>query len=81
MVADGVDEEETAANSIEGAGAGGEEEVRCIKKVMQVRDFLQDVLRILKSVILINQLRHFQIILIRLRRQFGKTGCDVSTGL
>ena len=34
MVADGVTEEETVANSIEGAGA--EEEVRCIKKVMQV---------------------------------------------
>ena len=34
MVADGVTEEETVANSIE--GAGGEEEVRCIKKVMQV---------------------------------------------
>ena len=43
MVADGVTEEETVANSIEGAGAGGEEEVRCIKKVMQVRDFLQDI--------------------------------------
>ena len=47
VVADGVAEEETAANSIEGAGAGGEEEVRCIKKVMQVRDLFQDVLRIL----------------------------------
>jgi len=38
VAADGVAEEETAANSIEGAGAGGEEEVRCIKKVMQVEE-------------------------------------------
>ena len=40
MVADSVSEEENVANSIEGA----EEEVRCIKKVMQVGDLWQNIL-------------------------------------
>ena len=75
----GSGEEET--NSIEGAG---EEEVRCIKKVMQVGrwsswwGFDSDFLEIL-SRSLITLCTHAKF-LNRLKRQSGRTGWDVSTG-
>ena len=75
----GSGEEET--NSIEGAG---EEEVRCIKKVMQVGrwsswwGFDSDFLEILSrsSITLCTHAKFLN----RLKRQSGRTGWDVSTG-